>query len=182
MKSSILNPLARIAALSLSLAVATPAAAQVSLSPVKVVTSFASRASARADTLEQQAAGLVSSKASWQEAARLYRTAAELRADDPRAALSYRTAAWLYSASGNRGLARRMLEKAAEQSAVTGDPSRAAHTYIDAAFAAAEDGRTDLVGSLLHRARMLSSAEAVTLDQQREILRRLPGEAAIASR
>ena len=182
MKSRILKPLARAAALSLSLAVAMPAAAQVSLSPVKVVSSFASRASARADTLELQAAELAGSKASWRDAAKLYRKAAELRADDPRAALSYRTAAWLYSASGNRGLARKMLEKAAEQSAVSGDPSRAAHTYIDAAFAAAEDGRVDLVSGLLGKARMLSAAEAVTLEQQREILRRLPGDAAFASR
>ena len=51
----------------------------------------------------------------------MYRTAAELRDDDPRAAESYRMAAWLYAASGNRGLARRLLAKAAESSAETGN-------------------------------------------------------------
>lgn len=182
MKSRIPLSLARVAALSFSLAVATPALAQVSLSPVKVVSSFATRASARADTIEVRAAALVARKSAWREAAKLYRSAAELRSDDPRAAESFRMSAWLYAASGNRGLARQMLAKAGEASAATGDPVRAAHAYIDAAFAAAEDGRNDLVGGLLSKARVLAGADALSADQQLEILRRLPADAAFASR
>ena len=181
MKNRISHPIARIAALTLSFAIATPAFAQVSLSPVKVV-SYATRASARADTIEQRAATLLSDRSSFKEAARLYRDAAELRDDDPRAAESYRMAAWLYGASGNRGLARKMLARAAEHSAGSGDPMKAAHTYIDAAFAAAEEGRNDLVGGLLNKARILASAEAISAEQQFQILRRLPADAIFASR
>ena len=182
MKSRIATSIARSAALALSLAIATPAFAQVSLAPVKVVSSFASRASARADTLEQRAEALMTEKSSWKEAAKLYRTAAELRSDDPRAAHSFRTSAWLYAASGNRGQARKMLAKAAERSAESGDAVRAAHTYIDAAFAAAEDGRTDLVAGLIRKARLLADADVLSADQQLDILRRLPAGSQFASR
>lgn len=181
MKNRISHPIARIAALALSFAIATPAFAQVSLSPVKVV-SFASKASARADTIEQRASTLLSEKSSWNEAARLYRDAADLRADDPRAAESYRMAAWLYGASGNRGLARKMLSKAAQSSAESGDAVKAAHTYIDAAFAAAEEGRNDLVGGLLNKARILAGADVISAEQQLQILRRLPADSMFASR
>jgi len=181
MKTSIPNSFARIAALTLSFAIATPAFAQVSLTPVKVV-SFATRASARADTIEERASALLSDRSSFKEAAGMYRTAAELREDDPRAAESYRMAAWLYAASGNRGLARKLLAKAAESSAETGNALKAAHTYIDAAFAAAEDGRGDLVRGLLGKARVLADADGISAEQQLEILRRLPADAMFASR
>ena len=182
MQFRIATSIARSAALALTFAIATPAFAQVSLTPVKVVSSVASRASARADTLEQRAAALMVETSSWKDAAKLYRTAGELRKEDPRAALSFRTSAWLYAASGDRGQARRMLARAAERSAESGDAVRAAHTYIDAAFAAAEDGRVDLVAGLINKARILSGAEVLSADQQLDILRRLPASALFASR
>lgn len=180
MKSRISHTIARIAALSLSLAVATPAFAQVSLTPVKVV-SAAAKANARADTLQQRAEDMLSHKPAWGEAAKLYLHAAELRRDDPRAAEGYRMSAWLNSAEARNTSARKLLVKAAERSAATGDPLRAAHTYIDAAFAAVEDGRTDLVAGLLKKARTLADAEAITAEQQLDILRRLP-QSSLASR
>jgi hypothetical protein len=182
MNTRIQHPIARLAALSLALAFATPAAAQATLSPVKVVTALSSSTSARADEIERRASELVAHVATWRDAAQLYRQAADLRQGDPTAPATYRMSAWLYAGSGNRGLARRMLEKAGEQSAATGDPVTAAHTYIDAAFAAAEDGRTDLVRRLVAKARVLAAADVLSQEQRASIVRRLPTDSAIASR
>lgn len=182
MNARIQHPLARLAALSLALAFATPAVAQSALSPVKVVTALASPVSARADEIERRAGELTGHVATWRDAAKLYRQAADLREGDPTAPASYRMAAWLYSGAGNRGLARKMLEKAAEQSAVTGDPATAAHTFIDAAHAAAEDGRGDLVRKLVRKARVLAASDLLSDDQRTSIVRRLPSDSVVASR
>lgn len=182
MNTRIQHPVARLAALALALGVATPAAAQATLSPVKVVTALSSRTSARADEIERRAGELTAHVATWGDAAKLYRHAADLREGDPTAPASYRMAAWFYSGAGNRGLARKMLEKAGEQSAATGDPAMAAHSYIDAAHAAAEDGRTDLVRKLVAKARMLAASDALSEEQRASIVRRLPTDSVVASR
>ena len=77
----------------------------------------------------------------WNEAARLYRDAAEARAaDDSKAYEAYDMAARLYFYGRNFGTARKMMERAAEVAEATGDVVSAAYRHVDAAFIAVWEG------------------------------------------
>ena len=80
------------------------------LAPVRTTASIGN---ARADTLEARATALLRNTSRWAEAARLQRTAAELRGDDPRAVESFTRAAWMYGGARRLTPARQMMERAA---------------------------------------------------------------------
>ena len=121
------------------LVVPDTAGAQQPLSPVEVEASRAESENARADALEAYARTLYSTPKRFAEAARLHQRAAQIRGSDPRAAASFRSAALVYSAIGNNGLATKLMAKAGEQAALSGRIEEAANFYIDAALLAVED-------------------------------------------
>ena len=107
----------RFSVLALFAILAIPAAVtgQQALSPVQIESRRVSRANERADLLEARAEQLRASPRWYLDAARLYRRAALLRGTDARAVGNFRSAAWMYSAAGNNGLASQLMEKAAER-------------------------------------------------------------------
>jgi len=77
----------------------------------------------------------------WNEAAQVYREAAEARASgDAKAYEAYDMAARLYFYGRNFGAARKMMERAAELAEATGDVVSAAYRHVDAAFIAVWEG------------------------------------------
>lgn len=77
----------------------------------------------------------------WNEAARVYRDAAEDRpSGDAKAYEAYDMAARLYFYGRDFGAAREMMEQAAEVAEATGDVVSAAYRHVDAAFIAVWEG------------------------------------------
>jgi len=77
----------------------------------------------------------------WEEAAELYRDAAEgMPENDPNSYLTYDQAARLYFYAGEYGDARSMMEQAAGVAEATGDMVSAAYRHVDAAFIAVWEG------------------------------------------
>jgi tetratricopeptide (TPR) repeat protein len=93
-----------------------------------------------ADPLYESAAALYQA-GEWEEAARLYREAAEgIPANDPNSYFTYDQAARLYFYAGEYGDARSMMEEAAGVAEATGDMVSAAYRHVDAAFIAVWEG------------------------------------------
>ncbi len=93
-----------------------------------------------ATPLDEQAASLYQQGA-WNEAAELYRNAAEGMPDtDPNSYTSYDMAARLYFYGDDFGTAREMMEQAAAVAEATGDIVSAAYRHVDAAFIAVWEG------------------------------------------
>ena len=172
---------ARTAALVAAVALATPgtAAAQQQLPPARVVAP-AVLDNARADTLERWAASMYSTRWQLPRAARLHERAAALRGDDPRAVQSWRMAAWLYSATGDHGQGRAMMERAAASAMAVGDVERAANAYVDAALIALEAGRADKAPPLLRKTRVVLGSPLLPDDRRAAILRRIGEETRLA--
>lgn len=161
--------------------VPSDSAAQQPLSPVEIAAERSENANARADSLEEWARALYSTPSRFREAAQLHHRAALARGDDPRAAASYRTAALIYSAAKNNGLATKLMLKAGEKAALAGRIEDAANNYVDAAFLAVEDNREDKVAAILSRMHTVLNAPLLSEDQRLNILRRVNGDARVAS-
>lgn len=87
----------------------------------------------------------------------------------------------MFSAAGENGLARSMMEKAAERAADVGDVERAAHCLIDAALLAAASGREDRVPELLGRMHAVLSSPLLAEDRRSGILQRVGASATLAA-
>ncbi len=93
-----------------------------------------------ADPLYESAAALYEA-GEWEEAAKLYRDAAEgMPKNDPNSYLTYDQSARLYFYAGEFGDARNMMEHAAGVAEATGDMVSAAYRHVDAAFIAVWEG------------------------------------------
>jgi hypothetical protein len=178
-------PVPRLAGLGvgvlLTLTTVTAAtAAQQPLSPVEIRVARSASENARADSLEAKARAMYSTPRWYREAARLHRRAALIRGSDPRSVASFRSAAWLYSVAGSNGIARTMMEQAAERATAVGDVEGAANSYIDAAFLAIASSREDQLPVLLSRTRAVLSSPLLTEDRRRSILQRVGGSPQLA--
>lgn len=182
------SPRCILSALVLGAVVATPTSAQRPvapsatrptqvLDPVRTTTSLRN---ARADTLEARATALLRGNDGWRMAARVQRQAAELRGDDPRAVESFTRAAWMYSGAGRLGLAREMMERAAERAAMGGDVEKAAGAFLDAALIAIEADREDLVPGLVRRTRRLIDSPVLPPERRGVLLQRIDGVPVLA--
>jgi hypothetical protein len=166
--------LTMIAAPALAPAVAS---GQQTLDPVRVTAS----ASARADRLEAEAAALPTHVSAYKKAARLYEQAAEARGfGDPRAATCLRSAAYLRYYSGDRASSVGLLERAADQSAATGDVVSAANAFVDAAIVAAELKQGERALALGRRGEMLMNSPLLDESQRSALRSRVVGEHAVA--
>ena len=163
-----------------ALIVPSTSAAQQELSPVQVEAERAQNENARADALEEFARGLYSTPSRFREAAKLHHRAALIRGSDPRAAASFRSAAFAYSAARNNGLATQMMMKAGEQAALTGRIEEAANYYVDAALLAVEDSREDKVPTILAKMHAVLSAPLLPEDRRAKILDRVRGDTRVA--
>ena len=108
--------------------------------PAYELPSITVMAISEADPLYESAAALYQA-GDWEEAAQLYRDAAEgMPQNDPNSYLTYDQAARLYFYAGEYGDARRMMEEAAGVAEATGDMVAAAYRHVDAAFIAVWEG------------------------------------------
>lgn len=170
------NVLAVLAILAIPAAVT----GQQALSPVQIEARRASQANERADLLEARAEQLRASPRWYLDAARLYRRAALLRGTDARAVGNFRSAAWMYSAVGNNGLASQLMEKAAERAAAVGGVEDAANAYIDAAFLAVASSRQDKVPAILGRMHAVLSSPLLPETRRTSILQRIGEHSEVA--
>lgn len=127
------------------------------------------RGNAEATEVQREALRFMKDGKAEKAADRLLR-AVELRADcDELMFDDLRLAARLYHAAGEVERARATMLRAAEHAVWTGDPGRAAHTYVDAALLAAERGlraeADDAAGraEMLARSPLLSTRERVAI-------------------
>lgn len=155
--------------------------AQQPLAPVQVEATVISEQKQLADRLDAEASALRTSPKRYFEAGQLHRRAAFLRGNDSAAVSSFRSAAWMFSAAGENGLARSMMEKAAERAADVGDVERAAHCLIDAALLAAASGREDRVPELLGRMHAVLTSPLLAEDRRSGILQRVGASATLAA-
>jgi hypothetical protein len=155
-------------------------AAQQRLSPVEVEAARSETENARADVLEDRARAMYSTPNKIRDAAQLHYRAAMIRGNDVRAVASYRSAAWAYNAANNKGLATKMMVKAAEQAAMAGRIEDAANSYIDAALIAVADNREDKVPTILSRVYAVVSAPLLPEEQRSKILHRIHGDSRVA--
>jgi hypothetical protein len=129
--------------------------------------------SARADSLHEAAAALVTAHR-YGDAARLYRRAAELRsADDPLGFTNFSEAAALAYADGDRSAARRDMTHAAEHALARGDLRAAGLAYLDAAWIAQEQKNARQVWELGRRAEMLAASPLLDASARNAILQRI---------
>jgi tetratricopeptide (TPR) repeat protein len=108
--------------------------------PMYELPSITVMALSEADPLYDEAAALYQAGA-WEEAALLYREAAEsMPENDPNSYLTYDQSARLYFYAGDFANARRMMEEAADVAEAAGDMVSAAYRHVDAAFIAVWEG------------------------------------------
>jgi hypothetical protein len=138
------------------------------------------RDNARADTLESWAVRYYNVPREWRRAAQYQERSAALRGDDPRAAESWRLAAWLYMGAKDPGYARFMMKHAAEHAAANGNVELAANSYIDAAVLAIGAGREGEAPQLVHKARAVLDSPLLPADRRATILERIVGQVQLA--
>ena len=108
--------------------------------PMYELPSIIVSAPSEADPLFESAAALYEA-GQWEEAAELYRDAAEaMPENDPNSYPTYDQAARLYFYAGEFSEAREMMEDAAGVAEATGDLVAAAYRHVDAAFIAVWEG------------------------------------------
>ena len=118
----------------------TALSAQEQPRPTYELPSISVMAPSEADPLYESAAAMYQA-GDWEEAARLYRDAAEgMPENDPNSYLTFDQAARLYFYAGEYGEARQMMEEAASVAEATGDMVAAAYRHVDAAFIAVWEG------------------------------------------
>ena len=129
--------------------------------------------SARADSLHEAAAALVTAQR-YRDAARLHRRAAELRsADDPLGFTCLTEAAALAWAGRDRSAARGDMSRAAAHALARGDLRSAAQAYLDAAWIAQEQKNRGQVWELGRRAEMLAASPLLASADRVAILKRI---------
>lgn len=115
-------------------------AAQEEQRPMYELPSITVTALTEADPLYESAAALYQA-GDWDEAAKLYREAAEgMPENDPNSYLTFDQSARLYFYAGDFAEARKMMEQAADVAEATGDMVAAAYRHVDAAFIAVWEG------------------------------------------
>lgn len=169
-----------VALLGMTLA-PSAAGAQQEFTPVEIAAARSETENARADALEEVARTMYATPRKFQEAAQLHSRAAMIRGADPKSVESLRSAAWLYSAARNNGLATQMMVKAGEYAAQAGRIEDAAHSYIDAALLAVADNREDKVPEILSRMRVVLSAPLLPANRRAKILERIESDSRVAS-
>ena len=118
----------------------TSLGAQEQARPTYELPSITVMAPSEADPLYESAATMYQA-GDWEEAAQLYRDAAEgMPENDPNSYLTFDQAARLYFYAGEYGEARQMMEEAASVAEATGDMVAAAYRHVDAAFIAVWEG------------------------------------------
>jgi len=118
----------------------TSLGAQEQARPTYELPSITVMAPSEADPLYESAATMYQA-GDWEEAAQLYRDAAEgMPENDPNSYLTFDQAARLYFYAGEYGEARQMMEEAASVAEATGDMVSAAYRHVDAAFIAVWEG------------------------------------------
>jgi hypothetical protein len=128
---------------------------------------------ARADSLHEAAAALVTAHR-YGDAARLHRRSAQLRdADDPLGFRCLKEAAALEYAAGDRTGARTDMSAAAGHALARGELRDAALAYIDAAWIAQEQKNPRQVWELGHRAEMLADSPLLSASDRLAIMRRI---------
>jgi tetratricopeptide (TPR) repeat protein len=117
-----------------------PTALEAQDRPAYELPSITVMAISEADPLYESAAALWQ-EGQWEQAAELYREAAEsMPENDPNSYLTFDLAARLYFYAGQYGNARRMMEEAASVAEATGDMVSAAYRHVDAGFIAVWEG------------------------------------------
>ena len=159
------------AALAICTASSTAAAQQpVPLDPVHVT------ATSRAEQLEAQAAALPTMTKEFRKAAGLYERAADARSEqDTERATNLRKAAYLRYYAGDTRTGGRLMERAAQQSAATGDVAIAANAYIDAALIANERAEIERALELASKAELLVTSPLLDDTQRAGLLGRIAG-------
>ena len=125
----------------------------------------------RAVELYDRAVALLDSRHRWAEAASLLRRSAGSRAEaDPAASQTMRFAGRVYAQAGEFGKSREAFTKAAELALARGSLVEAAHAYIDAAHAAAEQGEGDRAHALAEKAQRISTSPLLPADERLSIV------------
>lgn len=129
---------------------------------------------AKADSLHSVAITMVNTTSRWRDAARLHRQSAGLRAiDDEQGFRCLRVAADLSYAAEDHSLARADLKRAADQALHRGDLEQAAHTFIDVAWVAQEQGKPAEVWAFGRQAEVLAASPLLGTAQRAAILKRI---------
>jgi hypothetical protein len=152
-------------ALGAALAIPSTASAQYRLPDLVSV--------AEADSLHAAAVALAKSRYRWNDAARLHRASAALRA--PEDTLGYRCyweAGHLSYGTNDLANARSSMAMAGEQALARGDVLKAAQAFADAAWLANMDHKTKDVYSFGRKAEILAESPLISREQRETILAR----------
>ena len=174
--------IASVAAIAaLSLVASVEAHAQRTLTPVRVEADrHVARRNAAADRLEARAVELHSVPRAWRRAAQMHEQAAVLRGTDPRAAASWRMAAWAWVVVEEYERAFDLMEHASRAAMAVGDVELAASCNVDGALIAAVTGRGDRVADLMQQTRLLLKSPILPEDARQTILRRIGDQPLLA--
>jgi len=135
---------------------------------------------AAAEEMEQRAYDLLTAGRGWKQAAELYVRAAELRgAGDPESADNLRLVGYVLFYRGRPTAALASLTQAGEAFLALGDVERAAASFIDAAWVAAEAGMPMQARDLSERGRLLTRSPLLQVEARSALVRRLGGVPAI---
>jgi hypothetical protein len=124
--------------------------------------------------LEERARSLFTNPERYDEAARLYARAADLRdAGDRMRVEDLMMAARLTFYDGSAAKARVLMERAADEALAAGDVIIAAHAFVDAAYLARDARENERVAELLNRAKMLAGSPLIAQKERENILSRV---------
>ena len=131
---------------------------------------------AAAEEMEQRAQDLLTAGRGWEEAAGLYLRAAELRgAGDLQSADNLRLAGYVHFYRGRAKAAVVSLTQAGETFLALGDVERAAASFIDAAWVAAQADMAVQAHDLGDRGQLLTRSPLLGAENRTALVRRLGG-------
>jgi hypothetical protein len=129
---------------------------------------------AAAEEMEQRAHDLVLTGHGWEQAAGLYRRAAELRGtDDVKSADNMRLAGYIHYYRGRSQASVLALTHAGEAFLALGDVEGAAEALIDGAWVATQAGMSTPALALAERARRLTRSPLLQPEERSALARRL---------
>jgi hypothetical protein len=129
---------------------------------------------AAAEEMEALAYDLVLGGRGWEDAAGMYRRAAELRgSSDARAAMDLRLAGYIYFYRGRAPAAIASLTQSGEAFLALGDVSGAAEAFIDGAWVAAKWDMPTEAAALGERALLLTRSPILPAEERFALARRL---------
>lgn len=127
-----------------------------------------------AEELEAMAYDMILVQRNWDEAAGLYRRAAELRgSSDARAAMDLRLAGYIYFYSGRIPAAMSSQTQSGEAFLALGDVAGAAEAFIDGAWVAAKSDMPAEAAALGARAHLLTRSPILPTAERFALARRL---------